>query len=156
MTCTSGFSIQAVSITLASNPLLVLSRRSLGPHIRSSFYLMLPPSGLLLGFSFLAFLAFLGLGFLDLSLSTEYSLLRLAMLEWVKEARARARLFYSTDLIAVYSFFLIWGMGQADPLLAQKVHLLVRKKLNPGANGISNGSSVSEHAAQTHLVNSLT
>ncbi|KAL8088952.1 hypothetical protein AgCh_038646 [Apium graveolens] len=57
------------------------SRRSLGPHIRSSFYLMLPPSGLLLGFSFLAFLAFLGLGFLDLSLSTEYSLLQLAMLE---------------------------------------------------------------------------
>lgn len=42
---------------------------------------MLPPSGLLLGFSFLAFLAFLGLGFLDLSLSTEYPLLRLAMLE---------------------------------------------------------------------------
>lgn len=65
---------------------------------------MLPPSGLLLGFSFLAFLAFLGLGFLDLSLSTEYPLLRLAMLEGVKEARARARLFYSTDLIAVYSF----------------------------------------------------
>ena len=42
-------------------------------------------------------------------------------------------------------------MGQADPLLAQKVHLLVRKKLNPGANGISNSSSLSEHAAQTHL-----
>lgn len=31
-----------------------------------------------------------------------------------------------------YSFFLRWGMGQADLFLAQKVHLLVRKKLNPG------------------------
>jgi hypothetical protein len=42
-----------------------------------------------------------------------------------------------------HSFFLRWGMGQADPLLALKVHLLVRKKLNPGANGISNDSSIS-------------
>jgi len=32
---------------------------------------------------------------------------------------------------------------------------LVRKKLNPGANGIENDSSVSEHAAQTNLINSL-
>jgi hypothetical protein len=34
-------------------------------------------------------------------------------------------------------------MGQADPLLALKVHLLVRKKLNPGANGMKNDSYVS-------------
>ena len=34
-------------------------------------------------------------------------------------------------------------LANSDPLLALKVHLLVRKKLNPGANGISNDSSVS-------------
>ena len=31
----------------------------------------------------------------------------------------------------------------AKPMLALKVHLLVRKKLNPGANGIQNDSYVS-------------
>jgi len=41
-------------------------------------------------------------------------------------------------------------MGQADPFLAHKVHLLVRKKLHLVK---SNDYSVLEHAAQTHLVN---
>ncbi|WOH11466.1 hypothetical protein DCAR_0830953 [Daucus carota subsp. sativus] len=39
-------------------------------------------------------------------------------------------------------------MGQADPLLAQKVHLLVRKKLNPGANGISGRIQVIQEESQ--------
>jgi len=44
------------------------------------------------------------------------------------------------------------GLANSDPLLALKVHLLVRKKLNPGANGISNDSSHEHQGLEKHVI----